>query len=191
MLGYIFLKQRNFAAAEQELKRAAKLNPADTGTRLSLAEVYVDTDRLLEAEKTLRELVASSTEGSPGNILIRAHYMLGRLLQEGGKLEEGAAEINKAEQLRKQLRLSAAEVLTARVSKPATAVSKGIDGPSSGASAQQKPQAQAFIAHLSPAIAEAYYNLAAIASQHRDSLTAAQYLSKAKAWDPTIATGGQ
>ncbi len=196
MLGYIFAKQRSFGDAQPELDHAASLNPADGGTQLLLGELYVETRRLPEAEAALRKLIVSSGGNSPDHITIRAHYMLGRLLQEEGKLEEGTDEIRKSEQLRKQMRLTTAEVSGSRISRPAVAGSKEMDN-SSGhhrsapASTQEQAQAQAFIAKLSPAIAEGYYNLAGIASQRHDPVTAAQYLCRASIWDPSLATGGQ
>jgi tetratricopeptide (TPR) repeat protein len=195
MLGYISIKQRDFAQAEKELDRASSLNPSDAGTQLLLGELYAETHRSVLAKAVLQKLTASSNPDLPDNTLIRAHYMLGRLLRDDGKLEEGAHEISTSEQLRRKLRLSSAEV-SARISpSPGAPDSKETDsssGPrhSAPSSPQEKAQAQAFIANLGPAIGEAYYNLAGIASQHNDS-AAAQYLQRATAWDPSLATGGQ
>jgi len=196
MLGYILFKQRNFDQAEQELDRASSLNPNDAGTQLLLGELYAETRRSARAEAALQKLIAGSNPDAPDNTSIRAHYMLGRLLRDEGKLEEGAAEINKSEQLRRKLRLSSTDVSASSVARGATRDSTEMDSSSGShrltlASARETAQAQDFIANLAPAIGEAYYNLAALASQHHDSVTAAQYMQRATAWDPSLATGGQ
>jgi tetratricopeptide (TPR) repeat protein len=196
MLGYILIKQRNFDQAEQELDRASSLNPADAGTQLLLGELYAETRRSAKAETVLQKLIASSNPDAPDNTLIRAHYMLGRLLRDEGKLAEGAAEIAKSEQLRRKLRLSSTEASENGVARGIKPDVKQLDASSGShrstpASANETAQAQDFIAKLSPAIGEAYYNLAAIASQHHDSATTAQYMQRAATWDPSLATGGQ
>src|SRR5262249_49401823 len=49
MLGYIALKQRNFAEAESELSQAAALQPNDVNTLLNLAEAYTGKNQFGEA----------------------------------------------------------------------------------------------------------------------------------------------
>jgi tetratricopeptide (TPR) repeat protein len=191
MLGYIALQQRKFAEAEPELIKARSLNSADPGVQLLLGQLYSETDRAAQAEEILRRLITSWGESTPPDFtLVRAHYILGRVLRDGGHLEEGAAEIAKAERLRRQLRITSAEGSDSRLKNLA-----GADSENGGHASQKRnranssdaAKAEAFVAQISPLIGEAYYNLAGIAAQRRDSATSAQYLQMAVAWDPSLA----
>ena len=192
MLGYIALKQRKFDDAERELTSAVALNPDDKGARLLLGQLYSETHRGPQAEAALRQLIASSDENTPTNELIRAHYILGRALQEDGRLEDGTSEIRKSEHLRTRMRLSSADLSEGKLQSPGDAASKGIESlprrqSVTGISEQDKAQVKAFIDQISLAIAEGYYNLGGIADRNKDSAAAALYLQKAREWDPSLA----
>jgi tetratricopeptide (TPR) repeat protein len=185
MLGYIALKQRDFAEAERELKRAAKLNPNDAGTQLLLGQLYSETHREQLAEVTLRKLIASWNGSPPDATLARAHYMLGRALEERGQAEEGTKEIQESQRLRKELRHSAV-------------LENGGDGDTSqlsGHSAKIRPskreqeQARAFVGQISPPIGEAYFNLGVMAAHRGENSAAAQFRQKAVEWDPSLSQG--
>jgi len=185
MLGYIALKQRNFADAESELKLAAKLNRADTGTQLLLGQLYSETHREQLAEATLRGLIASWNDSPPDATLVRAHYILGRALQETAQLEEGAKEIQESQRLRRGLRQNATSEPTG--DRPM--------GEFSGRNAKrhlserEQVQARAFIKQMGPLIGEAYFNLGGIAAHNGDDSAAAQLRQKAAAWDPSLPQG--
>ena len=191
MLGYIALQQRKFGEAEPELIKARSLNPGDPGAQLLLGQLYSETARAPQAEQALRGLITSWDESTPPDFtLVRAHYILGRVLREGGHLEDGAAEIAKAEQLRRQLRITSAEGSESRLKSLAYADSENGGRASrkrNQANSSDAARAQAFVAQMSPLIGEAYYNLAGIAAQRKDSATSAQYLQMAVAWDPSLA----
>ncbi len=196
MLGYIALKQRDFVKAERELLRASTLNPQDPGTQLLLGQLYSETRRDPQAEAFLRKLIAASSENSPDYLVIRAHYMLGRILQGSGRAEEGTAEIKKSEDLRRQLRLSSAEVAAGRNESPGSVSSRKIDDQArrpgaAAAGTKEKAQAQAFINNIGPAIAEGYYNLGGIAAHNNDAITASLYRKKATEWDPSLGRQNQ
>lgn len=196
MLGYIALKQRDFDKAERELLRAAALRPQDMGTQLVLGQLYSETHRGSQAEAVLRKVIAASDENAPDYLLIRAHYMLGRTLLEDGRAEDGTREIRKSEELRRQVRLTSAEISGGGIQRPEAASPAKIENPSRRRAAgpareNEKAQAQAFINQISPAIAESYYNLAGIAAGHKDSVTAALYLKKAAEWDPSLVRPNQ
>ncbi|MBZ5681358.1 MAG: tetratricopeptide repeat protein [Acidobacteriia bacterium] len=188
MLGYIALQQRHFDKAEEELHRAAALNPADEGTQLLLGQLYSDTGRGTQAAEVLRKLIALQGRRAPDSGMVRAHYMLGRVLQQSGKAEEGAAEIRSSEQLRRQLRLNPAEISENRERSAAAGTGNGSEQGSRRAAATpaEQERAQAFIKQLSPVIGEAYYNLGGIAARHQDPAVAQEYLQKAVGWDPTL-----
>jgi tetratricopeptide (TPR) repeat protein len=185
MLGYIALKQRNFADAETELKLASQLNPSDTGTHLLLGQLYSETHREQLAEATLRKLIASWNGSAPGATLVRAHYMLGRALQEDAQPEEGAKEIQESQLLRQELRQNSAPESAG--DKPTSEFS--------GHSAKIRPsqsqqdQARAFIAKIGPLIGEAYFNLGAIEAHKGDDSAAVQLRQRAVAWDPSLSQG--
>ena len=188
MLGYIALQQRKFAEAEPELVKSRSLNPADRGVQLLLGQLYSETDRAAQAEGILRALISSSGANTPPDFtLVRAHYILGRVLREGGHLEEGAAEIAKAEQLRRQLRITSAEGSENRLKSLAAGDSENARHKPNQANSADAAKAQAFLAQISPFIGEAYYNLAGIAAQRKDSAMSARYLQMAVEWDPSLA----
>jgi tetratricopeptide (TPR) repeat protein len=196
MLGYVALKQRDFDRAERELLRAADLRPRDMGTQLLLGQLYSETHRVPQAEAVLRRIIAASDENAPDYLLIRAHYMLGRMLLESDRAEDGAREIRTSEALRKQVRLTSAEITDGGMQRPGAASSGKIENFSRPRQAgpaleNERAQAQAFINQISPAIAESYYNLAGIAAGHKDSATAALYLKKAGEWDPSLVRPNQ
>ena len=191
MLGYIALQQHAIGQAEQQLIEARQLNPDDKGTRLILGQLYSETSRVKEAIDVLRSLAAESSNGGPADLIdVRAHYMLGRLLQQAGEIQEGAAEIEVAEHLRRELRASSEEI-TSRTSM--STASQFINRTSQSnhsvtiASPEERERADAFVQQLVPLVGEAYYNLARIAALHHDRETASEYSARAAAWDPSLA----
>jgi tetratricopeptide (TPR) repeat protein len=190
MLGHMALEERHFAEAETELQKARSLNAADAGTQLSLGQLYSETNRPQQAEAVLRKLIQSWGDTAADFQLERAHYILGRVLRENGKLDEGAQEIKVAEDLRKQIRVRSSETEETRLKGPTGAgfgsEREFADKPTSASSADQA-RAHSFVTQISPLIGEAYYNLAGIALQHKDSGRAARYLHLAGQWDPSLA----
>jgi cytochrome c-type biogenesis protein CcmH/NrfG len=192
MLGYIALQQRQFEKAEHELSQAARINPNDQGTRLLLARLYSETNRQKQAKDVLQALTAPAKGDKTVDFtVIRAHYMLGRLLQQEGQFQEGTNEIAIAERLRRQLRTSATEAYAERTSAilagqaPGTAVSQSV---SRQVSPEEQARAKAFVQQLKPLIGEAYYNLARISTLHQDPANASRYSARAAAWDPSLAS---
>ena len=191
MLGHIALEERHFADAETELLRARSLNPGDAGAQLLLGQLYSETNRPGQAEEVLGKLIQGWGDAPADFQLVRAHYILGRVLRENGKLDEGAGEIKAAEDLRKQIRLRSSETLETRLKGPTGTGSGGdrefADKPAPVANSAERARAQAFVTQISPLIGEAYYNLAGIAVQLKDSATGARYLQLAGQWDPSLA----
>jgi len=194
MLGYIALQQHQFVEAEQELLQATRINPSDAGTKLLLAQLYSETGRGKQAESVLRALTTAPKNGRPVDFtIIRAHYMLGRLLQQEGQIQDGASEIGVAEKLRRELRASAGEAYAARTST----VLAGQDSnnalpqpalPAAHVSPEEQARVRAFVQQLGPMIGEAYYTLGGISALHKDPETASRYSARAVAWDPSLAS---
>jgi len=188
MLGYIAFQQHAIKQAEKQLIEARQLNPDDKGTRLLLGQLYSETRRVKEAIDVLRSLATESSNGDAANLIdVRAHYMLGRLFQQTGKIQEAAAEIEVAERLRRELRASNAETYS-RTSKSAASPLMYSNHSVVKASPAERERADAFVRQLAPLVGEAYYNLARISALHQDQLGASEYSARAAAWDPSIAT---
>jgi Flp pilus assembly protein TadD len=76
-------KQNDFSGAEAEYKKAVALDPA---ARASLVRLYVNANRLPEAESMLRESVKQNPNDAS------AHLQLGRLLSKSGNPAAAAEE---------------------------------------------------------------------------------------------------
>ena len=184
MLGYIALKQARMGEAEREVTRALSLSPDDPAALLLGAELFSATARDVQAEPLLRKAIAASANSSPPKYDdIRAHYMLGRLLQRTGRQEEALKELTLSEQLRKQLRDASGSVPKDRTAQgPQNQATDDIPKP---ATAEERAQATAFIRQLSPAIAVAFNNLGAIAANQRRCPACITYFQRAGEWGPS------
>ncbi len=190
MLGYVALHQHDMRHAEQELIKAAGIAPEDAGTKLLLAQLYSEINRTDEAINILRSLTTRSA--SPHEavfIRIRAHFMLGSLLRHSGQIQEGASEIETAEQLRRELRASTVELYSRTstvMAEPQPNRAFQPNRTNAEISPDERARANAFVSHLTPLVGEAYYNLARIAALNQDQATASRYSASASAWDPSL-----
>lgn len=182
MLGYIALKQRNFADAESELFSALASAPRDLQSLLQLAEVYTDTNRLPEAEKELRLAISVASENSANDgQASRAHYQLGRILEKTGRPQEAEQEMKIVAEIQKRLGPSSMQTEDAKKTREAQ------DDPrQEGVSPEELAQLAQFIDRLKPAVADGYNSLGEISSNGRDFATAANYFQKASAWDASL-----
>jgi tetratricopeptide (TPR) repeat protein len=185
MLGDIALKQSRMADAEKEITRALSLKPEDPSALLLAAELFSATARDPEAEPLLRKAIATlGTSSPPKYDTIRAHYMLGRLLQRTNRQEEALQELTLSEQLRKQLRAASGSTPKDRLDK-GPQQSQQPEEVLHPVTAEERAQAAAFIRQLSPAIAEAFNNLGAIAANQRQCPACVTYFQRAGEWDPS------
>ncbi len=184
MLGDIALKQSRLADAEKEISRALSLRPDDPSALLLAAELFSTTARDPAAEPLLRKAISAlGTSSPPKYDTIRAHYMLGRLLQRTGRPEEAGKELNLSEQLRKQLRDASGSPTPDKSEKgPQQDL---LEEGRSPVTAKERAQAAAFIRGLTPAIAGAFENLGAIAANNRQCPACVIYFQHAAEWDPT------
>lgn len=185
MLGYIALKQRNMKEAEAELTRALSLKPEDIGTLLSMAELYTDGGRDSDAEPLLRKAIDLTGNASAVNYeTVRAHYMLGRVLQYTGREEEGKKELAASENLRLKLRAE-----SGGASKPGDAPKPkemSEDADRKPISPQDRARAEAFIRELASPIAESFHNLGAVAANRQECPACVTYFQKAAEWNPSL-----
>jgi tetratricopeptide (TPR) repeat protein len=185
MLGDIALKKSYIAEAEKEITRALSLKPDDPAALLLAAELFSTTARDPGAEPLLRKAISVlGTSSPPKYDTIRAHYMLGRLLQRTNRQEEAAQELTLSEQLRKQLREASGSTPKDRATKAPAQNQQPEDLPRP-VTAEERAQAAAFIRQLGPAIGEAFNNLGAIAANQRQCPACVTYFQRAGEWDPS------
>ena len=185
MLGDIALKQSRMGDAEKEITRALSLKPDDPSALLLAAELFSATTRDPKAEPLLRKAISTlGTSSPPKYDAIRAHYMLGRLLQRTGRQEEARKELTLSEQLRKQLRDASGSTPKDRADKGPQQNQQPEDMPRP-VTAEERAQAAAFIHQLSPAIADAFNNLGAIAANQHQCPACVTYFQRAAEWDPS------
>lgn len=190
MLGYIALKQRNFAEAEKELSKAASLEPEDLNTLICLAETYVSEDRARDAEATLQKAIATSSANSgQSNQISRAHYLLGRLLMKQGRVEEAKV------QMRTSASGGSGSVEGGPAGEPRMISSGSLVQQESRersgeagqvASADERRKVEEFKGQMAPAIANGYNNLGALAAMDHDYKAAVQMFEASGSWDPNV-----
>jgi len=189
MLGYIALKRHDGRQAEEELSRAAELDPENPDPLISLGQVYFDAGRLPEAEKTFRRAIAVTKDPSRNGYQVnRAHYGLGRILLRTGREDEGKKEMQISAELRdkphpeRRGMRGLADAPTMDDTKGGAAV------PVAELSPAQLKASTALAEELKPAIADSYNNLGVIAAGNKDYIAAMGYFEKAGTWNPALET---
>jgi Flp pilus assembly protein TadD len=88
---------KDFATAEKEYQTAARLDPKSVEAAAGLANIYMETKRLDEAEAALRKYLAlaESAQGAPAQTA-SAHTQLGRVLLELHRRAEAIEEFEAA-----------------------------------------------------------------------------------------------
>jgi len=190
MLGYIALKQRDLHVADREISRAVSMKPDDVNALILFSELQIELGAQARAEELLRKAIALSPDSpSPSYEIVRAHYLLGRILLRAGRKEEAAKELQISECLRLLLRPNSGATLEERSStgaqkkQPAELQERA---PSVSASAEDRARATEFVHRLSPLIADAYNNLGVIAASRSEFCEAAASFRTAQIWDPSL-----
>jgi tetratricopeptide (TPR) repeat protein len=195
-LGHFLAGQHQNAAtdadAESDLKRATELDPKSPDAFLYLGQFYADLKKPAEAEAALRQSIALTKDVSRNGYQVRkAHYLLGRLLMQSGRTDEGKEETAASQALmqqnlaRDQNRLS--DYLQEKKTAPA-----GM-GPQMPMMVEEKPadaeaarQMDALEKQIGPAIADSYNNLGAIAGSEGDYRAALRYFERAVEWNAAL-----
>ncbi len=189
MLGYIWWKQRNMKDAESELVRAASLDPQSPDPLVYLGQLYNDTNRVPEAETTLRKAIALTTDVSRSEFQInRVHYVLGRILLQTGRRDEGEKELKISEDIRRQIPNPSKDQKAQKTASPIQEDSPGKMAERPAVSAAELKQAEQYSAQLAPQIADAYNNLGVAAAGRKDFAAALQLFQKAGEWNPGLET---
>jgi Flp pilus assembly protein TadD len=92
-LAQLLERQHDLAAAEKEFLAALTLEPSNIEAATGVANIYLQSKRLPEAETALRKLVALCPKDAA------AHLQLARVLAELKKTDEASAEFAAAQQL--------------------------------------------------------------------------------------------
>jgi len=187
-LGTIALGQHKLQEAEEELTRAAALDPRNPDTFLSLGQLYVETNRPAEAEAALRKSISLTFDVTRNHYQIqRAHYLLARLLLLSGRQEEGKKEMQVSQELQKKSVLQNQGRPAARPNSQDTGPVPGEDALKSGPlDPEGLKQAESFEQQVGPAIADSYNNLGAISAEGNNFAEAVYDFQNAFQWNPSL-----
>jgi tetratricopeptide (TPR) repeat protein len=192
-LGKVSAANRNYSQAEKYLKRSIALNSKSPDAYLYLGQMYFDTDRNTDADPDLRKAIQLTSDASRNHFQIqKAHFLLGRILMQEHRSDEAHAEMQIARTManrgltQDKKKLGGLLPDSQEIAEPSgastnpTAVTQGNADP-----AAKKP-VEDLEKLLTPAIADSYNNLGAIAATHREYTAAMGYFAHAGAWNPTL-----
>ena len=187
-LGEIALGQHKLQEAEEELTRAASLDPRNPDTFLSLGQLYVETNRLAEGEAALRKSILLTFDVTRNHYQIqRAHYLLARLLLQSGRQEEGKKEMQVSQNLQEKSVLQNQGRPAVKSNGQDAAVIPGEDALKNGAvDPEGLKKVESFEQQIGPAIADGYNNLGAIAASGNGFAEALPAFEKAYQWNPSL-----
>lgn len=187
-LGKIAVTRTSYAEAETYLHKAISLDPQSPDAFLYLGQLYFDTNRLADAETALRQSIALTKDPSRNRFQVqKAHFLLGRILMKKGQPEAAHKEM----QIEREL---AGRNLAEDKSKLAGLMETSGSSESSAAAATtartQNPSAlrnaEATRQRLTPAVADSYNNLGAIAATNADYAAAVHDFQRASEWNPSL-----
>jgi tetratricopeptide (TPR) repeat protein len=180
-LGRIAMSQHKYHDAEMDLQMATALTPQNPSNFILLGELYVEMHRPADAEKALRKAIDRTPDPSLNHYDIQhAHYRLGRLLVDDGKVEEGKKELEIAQDMLMRSRLQDESKLAG---KPA--ISAVLSTPRA-ATPKEVLAEETFEKQIGPLMAGCYSNLGGIAATDKDYGQAADDYEHASRWDPAL-----
>jgi tetratricopeptide (TPR) repeat protein len=194
-LGKIAATHHNYPEAEANLKKAISLGSKNPDAYLYLGQVYFSTNRSAEAESALRECIRLTTDVSRNRYQVqRAHFLLGRILEQKGQRDESLTELEISRDLANKTLERDKNALTGLMD---TSGSQGAQvtgneagaAPSSGlptADPAMLRKLEALREQIKPAVADSYNNLGAIAATNNDYSKAVKYFEQAFVWNPSL-----
>jgi len=194
-LGKIAISQYRYTEAGRYLKRATELDPKSPDAFLYLGEMYVDTGRPADAEAALRQSIRLTTDVSHNRYQVqKAHFLLGRLLMQQHKEEEAHAEMKTAHALLDKGLSEDKSKLAGLLDTPGVIesanTSMNFTGSPPGTGETANPEAirrlNAFEKRVTPAVADSYNNLGAIAAEGKDYADALTNFQRAAEWNPSF-----
>jgi tetratricopeptide (TPR) repeat protein len=195
-LGHMEFGEQQYEQAERDLNHAVQLDAHNPDTYLYLGQLHMKMNRMSDAEAALRNSIRSTKDVSHNRYQVqRAHYLLGRVLMQTGHAEEGGAELQISATLTKQSLVQDRNRLADYLEEqPAAGGMGGEMGLTQMAQASRngdedavkEKQLEGFYKQLSPAVADSYNNLGAIAAGAQDYTTALAYFARAAEWNPGL-----
>jgi tetratricopeptide (TPR) repeat protein len=190
-LGEIAVSQHQYAQAEKYLKRATDLNPKNPDAFLYLGQMFIDTNRLAEAEACLRTSILLTTNVSRNRYQVQqAHLLLSGLLMRQKKNNDARAEMQISHSFSDKGLSEDSGMAAGHLDLP-KAADTVVDSTQPPAEAKAKdPEAvrrlKTFEKQVTPAVADSYNNLGAIAAQGGDYARALIYFQRAWEWSPSL-----
>lgn len=182
-LGYIAMSRHQLPEAIADLSRAVQLNPQDADSFLLLGQIYGELGKRAEAESALRSAIAVTRDPSRNHYQIRgAHYQLGRLLIESGRVDEGKQEMRISEELLLKNKVLDKANVTGNTLVPSALPAASADP----IDPQLVAQVDALEKQLGPAIADSYNNLGVISAMRKNYSEAAADFEQSAHWNPTV-----
>lgn len=189
-LGKIAVTRTNYAEAETYLKQAISLDPQGPDAYLYLGQMYFDTNRFDEAETALRKSIALTTDVSRNRYQVqKAHYLLGRILMKKGQADAAHAEMQISRDLADKTLTQDKSKLAGLMDTTGSQDSAESTGPGVGSGKQDQAalhNVEALKGKLSPAVADGYNNLGAIAATNNEYSSAVTYFKRASEWNPSL-----
>lgn len=189
-LGKIAVTRTNYPEAETYLKKAISLDPQSPDAYLYLGQMYFETNRIDDAESALRKSIALTTDVSRNRYQVqKAHYLLGRILMKKGQQDQAHAEMEINRELADKTLAQDKSKLAGLMDTAGSQDSPGSTTllPSSGKQDQAAlHKVESIREKLTPAVADSYNNLGAIAATSGDYSSAASYFKRAWEWNPTL-----
>jgi tetratricopeptide (TPR) repeat protein len=194
-LGKIAVTRNHYPEAETYLKKAIALGPQSPDPYLYMGQLYFNTNRFAEAETALRQCIRLTTDVSRNRYQVqRAHYLLGRLLMKNGQQDAAHKEMEISRDLADKTLAQDKGKLAGLMD---TSVSQDAPTPATEAKASQPPAAttadpvalhkvEAMKEQVSPAVADSYNNLGAIAATNANYSGAITYFQRAAVWNPSL-----
>ena len=193
-LGKIAVTRNHYPEAETYLKKAIALGPESPDAYLYLGQLYFNTNRLAEAETALRQCIRLTTDVSRNRYQVqKAHYLLGRILMKNGQQDaaHGEMEISRdlADRTLAQDKGKLAGLMDTSTSQDAlTSATEAKASPLAATTADPIAlhNVEAMKEQVSPALADSYNNLGAIAATNANYSGAVTYFERAAVWNPSL-----
>ncbi|MEP7037932.1 MAG: tetratricopeptide repeat protein, partial [Acidobacteriota bacterium] len=181
--------ENNHAKAVGLLQKTVQLNPNSSEAFLFLGQSQMETKDLKSAEKSLRRALELTTNVSKNGFEARrTHYLLGRLMIDDGRREEGEKELLKARELQTKLitttRDDLNQLFTQVVGDSKKTPVKNTANQMVTLSAQRVAELKKIKSYLSEILAQAYYNLGVISVQNNELPVALEKFAAAAMWKP-------
>jgi Flp pilus assembly protein TadD len=195
-LGKIAATHQRYSEAEQYLKKATSLDPKNPDAFLYLGQMYLDTNRPVEAKAALRQAIQLTTAVSRNRYQIqRAHVLLGRILVQEHREDEARAEMQIARKFANNTLAQDQRKLAGTLFNGAGAIASEETAADSApifptTLHDSDPNAMRglndFEKQLAPIIADSYNDLGAIAASGSNYTDALRYFERASEWNPSL-----